>query len=154
MIINEDFFDELESEIITNDDIVSNEEINYSCQICLSIWDSKMDYKDIPYEKIVDDICKPLRRKLIYMLEYLPYITEYDEPIFIIHAKNRDSVSDEIHSHNGVLYKLGISYCGHCSSSIGFDIKFNHTINSVKHAYKFAELLSMKLCKKRMLYIP
>ena len=36
MIINEDFFDELESENITNDeidDIVSNEEKKYSCQI-------------------------------------------------------------------------------------------------------------------------
>ena len=51
MIINEDFFDELESEIITNDDIVSNEEINYSCQICLSIWNPTIDYRDIPYEK-------------------------------------------------------------------------------------------------------
>ena len=40
MIINEDFFDELESENITNDeidDIVSNEEKKYSCQICVSI---------------------------------------------------------------------------------------------------------------------
>ena len=84
MIINEDFFDELESDNITNDeidDIVSSEEKNYSCQICLSIWDSKIDYEDIPYEKIVDDICKPLRKKLIYLLEYLPYITEYDEAI-------------------------------------------------------------------------
>ena len=54
MIINEDFFDEIESENITNDkidDIVSNEEINYSCQICLSIWNPTIDYKDIPYEK-------------------------------------------------------------------------------------------------------
>ena len=151
MIINEDFFDELESENITNDeidDIVSNEEKKYSCQICLSIWDSKMDYKDIPYEKVVDDICKPLRRKLIYLLEYLPYITEYGEPVFIIHAKGRDSVSDEIHSHNGVLYKLGISYCGHCSSAIEFNIKINNNIHSVKQAYKFAELISTKLYKR------
>lgn len=151
MIINEDFFDELESENITNDeidDIVSNEEKKYSCQICLSIWDSKMDYEDIPYEKIVDDICKPLRNKLIYLLEYLPYITEYDEPVFIIHAKGRDSVSNEIHSHNGVLYKLGISYCGHCSSAIEFNIKINHNIHSVKQAYKFAELISTKLYKR------
>lgn len=151
MIINEDFFDELESENITNDeidDIVSDEEKNYSYQICLSIWDSTMDYKDVPYEKIVDDICKPLRRKLIYFLECLSYITEYDEPVFIIHAKDRDSVSDEIHSHNGVLYKLGISYCGHCSSSIGFDIKINHNIHRVKQAYNFARLISMKLYKR------
>lgn len=151
MIINEDFFDELESDNITNDeidDIVSNEEKKYSCQICLSIWDSKMDYEDIPYEKIVDDICKPLRKKLIYLLEYLPYITEYDEPVFIIHAKDIDSVSDETHSHNGVLYKLGISYCGHRSSAIEFDIKINHNIHSAKQAYKFAELISTKLYKR------
>ena len=151
MIINEDFFDELESDNITNDeidDIVSNEEKKYSCQICLSIWDPTMDYIDIPYEKIVDDICKPLRKKLIYMLEYLPYITEYDEPVFIIHAKSRDSVSDEIHSHNGVLYKLGLSYCGHTSSAIGFDIKINHNIHSVKQAYNFAELISTKLYRR------
>lgn len=151
MIINEDFFDELESENITNDeidDIVSNEKKKYSCQICLSIWDSKMDYEDIPYEKIVDDICKPLRKKLIYLLEYLPYITEYDEPVFIIHAKGRDSVSNEIHSHNGVLYKLGISYCGHCSSAIEFNIKINHNIHNVKQSYKFAELISTKLYKR------
>lgn len=151
MIINEDFFDELKSENIANDeidDIVSNEEKKYSCQICLSIWDSKMDYRDIPYEKIVDDICKPLRRKLIYLLEYLPYITEYDEPVFIIHTKNIDSVSDEIYSHNGVLYKLGISYCGHTSSAIEFDIKINHNIHRVKQAYKFAELISTKLYKR------
>ena len=107
-----------------------------------------MDYEGIPYEKIVDDICKPLRNKLIYLLEYLPYITEYDEPIFIIHAKDRDSVSNEIHSHNGVLYKLGISYCGHCSSAIEFNIKINHNIHSVKQSYKFAELISTKLYKR------
>ena len=82
------------------------------------------------------------------MLEYLPYITEYDEPVFIIHAKGRDSVSDEIHSHNGVLYKLGISYCGHCSSAIEFNIKINNNIHSVKQAYKFAELISTKLYKR------
>ena len=81
MRINEDFFDELEPENITNDKIDVIEEKKCPYQICLSIWDSKMDYKDIPYENIVDDICKPLRNKLIYLLEYLPYITEYDEPI-------------------------------------------------------------------------
>ena len=80
MIINEDFFDELESENITNDeidDIVSNEERKYSYQIRLSIWDSSMDYIDIPYEKIVDDICKPLRMKLIFfcIFNYSPIIT-------------------------------------------------------------------------------
>lgn len=151
MIINEDFFDEIEPENITNDkidDIVSNEEKKYSCQICLSIWDSNMDYKDIPYEKIVDDICKPLRKKLIHLLEYLPYIIEYNEPVFIIHAKDRNSVSDEIYSHNGVLYKLGISYCGHTSSAIEFNIKINHNIHRVKEAYKFAELISTKLYKR------
>lgn len=107
-----------------------------------------MDYEDIPYEKIVDDICKPIRRKLIYLLEYLPYITEYDEPVFIIHTKDRNSISGEIYSHNGVLYKLGISYCGHCSSAIEFNIKINHNIHSVKQAYKFAELISTKLYKR------
>lgn len=151
MIINEDFFDDLNSEEITTDeidDIVSHEDEKYSYQICLSIWDSGIDYTNTPYEKIVDEICKPLRKKVIYLFDYLPYIKEHGEPVFIIHAKNKKDISDKIYTHNGILYQLGETFCGHTFYAIQFNIKINHNIHSVKVAYKFAEVLLTKLYNK------